>query len=332
MDRVVEAAPDERRRRFARAARARMGPLAESRRWFDEAVSLLAEVDEGDLALRASIHTAVAMRAYDVGEAELGAEHARRVVELRRRMGDRRGLAGALHGLYVQELAILAYPRAAALEPELDRVLDETGLERVRAHATFDRGRRLMEHGDPEEAVAAFTDGRRRLDRLGEAWYGRVDRLYVAAVRGNVDRFDEAVALFDEVERQLPSHGPLAALMRGCVRLEAGDLDGAERDLRSTEDIGSPGNPMHARFEGARVGLLARRGRVDEARALLDAITPAGRRDRMTDALLDQYRLDVANAAGDAVLAEACRSRARALIAAAELRPTSTLASMLRRR
>jgi hypothetical protein len=188
-----------------------------------------------------------------------------------------------------------------------------------------------MEHGDPQEAERALYEGRRRLDRLGDTRNRHEPRIYVAAIRANLERFDEALELCTAAEGS-SRLGRIAALTRGSIRLEAGDPAGALLDLQTADLAGAGGNPLRARFDGARAAALARLGRLDEAGPLLEASRAAGAADRMTAALLLVYEVDLAVAAGDRAAEATARSAVSAIIEEASLAPTSTLASMLRRR
>jgi hypothetical protein len=269
------------------------------------------------------------MRAYEAGRFQVAMEHVARAVALQRDVGSARGLVVHLGSLFSFRMAALDYPGAEALEPEIETLLEETGLLRAQAVFEFDRARRRMETGDADAAERGFYEGRRRLDRLGDP-YGHEPRIYVGALWANHDRFDEAIALVSAAMADDPY--TVARSMRGTFRLEQGDADGAVADIEVTGLPELRGNPLRARFGGARAAALARIGQVAEGRALLDACVRDGAHDAQTATLLQLYDIDVAMAELDDARTEAHRSALTALMDRAGLGPRSTVGAMLGRR
>ncbi|MEQ1570890.1 MAG: hypothetical protein ABMA64_34995, partial [Myxococcota bacterium] len=328
---LVATAPTERDRWVARARGVRAATLSDPERWWEQAEALVVESASADPAARAVVATTAAVRAYEAGRVELGTAHAARAVALRRSLGDERSLIPDLHLLYTFLLAELRFAEAAGLEPELEALLATCGQRRTEAHFAFDRARRLMEFGDPAAAEWWFFEARRQMDQLGDAVDGHSPWLYVAAVWTNLGRFDDAVGACTRVIDTVPGLAVIARLMRGALRLEGDQLEASLEDLGCVDELPElKGNPMRARFEGARACALARLGRPDRAR--FDEAVRAGRHDPMTAALNELYRIDLALAEGDGPELAAARSAARALVAQHSLPATSTYGAMAARR
>jgi class 3 adenylate cyclase/tetratricopeptide (TPR) repeat protein len=190
------------------------------------------------------------------------------------RIADLRGHALASVGL---ARARIGDPRGIAdLEESVSIAVTDNSLESVRAYANL--GNALVEAGELLRAFELYQQGRDAAARFGDAdrirWF-EVERMYECYWQG---RWDEAVALSDEIVAEVGAGFPTAfeqdaRLVRGRIRFardEASAEEDSARALELGEHAGYPELLVPALALQARV--LASTGRPDEAAALADRL------------------------------------------------------------
>lgn len=121
---------------------------------------------------------------------------------------------------------------AAVEEASLEGEATGESLDALRAALLASSASMLSEDGKRAEAGARYEEGAEAADRAGQDELERSLRLAAAGEYVAARRTDEAIRLYDRLIAEDPGSGG-AIRGRAHARLLAGDLDGAESDLRA---------------------------------------------------------------------------------------------------
>jgi len=133
------------------------GHLAEGRAWLARVLALPAPGSGSLDALRADVMTGAGHIAQNTGVVVDASRHFEAVLEVRRRLNDRTGVASALADLGWVRWRQCDYPEARRLSEECLRLAEELGATRVAALALTNLGAAALCEGKFDEARAAFT-------------------------------------------------------------------------------------------------------------------------------------------------------------------------------
>jgi predicted ATPase len=133
------------------------GHLAEGRAWLARALALTAYSAEPLDALRADVMTGAGHLAQNSGAVGDASRHFEAVIEVRRRLNDRMGVASTLADLGWVRWRQCDYPEARRLSTECLALAEELGATRVAALALTNLGSAARCEGNFDEARAAFT-------------------------------------------------------------------------------------------------------------------------------------------------------------------------------
>jgi class 3 adenylate cyclase/DNA-binding CsgD family transcriptional regulator/tetratricopeptide (TPR) repeat protein len=216
---------------------------------------------------------------------------------------------------------------ADRLERELPRFRDLPGESRAESLALSLVARVLMQRGEPASVVegvvlaaAAQADAALGDDDMAGLW-----TINLAIVASAVDRLDVGTRLTERAlaiarERGSANRFALASNLRAMIRLDAGDLRGAEADACAALASEGLKGPMAYQSLIPLVGSLADQGRAEEGRRLLverrlDGAIPPAR--PLTALLVERARLLLAAGDAEAAVADLAEADRRLAVAAA---------------
>jgi predicted ATPase/tRNA A-37 threonylcarbamoyl transferase component Bud32/Tfp pilus assembly protein PilF len=133
------------------------GHLVEGGAWLARMLALTASSSGSLDVLRADVMTGAGHIAQNTGAVGDASRHFEAVLEMRRRLNDRKGIASALADLGWVRWRQCDYPAARRLSAESLRLAEEHGATRVAALALTNLGAAALCEGKFDEARAAFT-------------------------------------------------------------------------------------------------------------------------------------------------------------------------------
>jgi tetratricopeptide (TPR) repeat protein len=248
-------------------------------------------------------------------DADAAERHASEALEILSELGDHRMAILLLHGFAI------ALVRMARPEEALDRIDQAVHMARQMGdrarmgEAMSIRGWAQFELGRLDEAEAAFDEALPALREVGDRQQGAVALRRYAALLIERGRCVEAEHALVEALNDLAASGAkieraVTRLQLGQLRLDQDDVDDALRQLDATHaEVEDRWPWLEQQAAMLRGVALARGGRLDEARAVLESLKGAAL-DPREAALFGPAETAVALLAGEAGAAD----RARALL------------------
>jgi predicted ATPase/DNA-binding NarL/FixJ family response regulator len=171
------------------------GHFREGRGWLER---ILSRWPDGPAAARAGALNAAGSLAYHAADYEQSATLHQQALALRRRLGDRRGMAASLHNLGTTALYLADLDQAEALCEEARSLWREVGDERGVAVSLNSSAILARNRGDHERARACYDESLAIFRRLGDTWGVGLVLNNLARVARDVEDWDRVAALTDE--------------------------------------------------------------------------------------------------------------------------------------
>ena len=179
------------------------GHFREGRGWLERTLS---RWPEGPAAARAVALNAAGSLAYHAADYEPSAKFHEQALELRRMLGDRRGMAASLHNLGTTALYLADLDRAEALCEAARSLWREVGDERGVAVSLNSSAILARNRGDHARARACYDESLAIFRRLGDTWGVGLVLNNLARVARDVEAWgrvatlaEEALALFQQL-------------------------------------------------------------------------------------------------------------------------------------
>ena len=171
------------------------GHFREGRGWLERTLS---RWPDGAAAARAVALNAAGSLAYHAADYEQAAALHQRALDLRRRLGDRRGMAASLHNLGTTALYLADLDQAEALCEEARSLWREVGDERGVAISLNSSAILARNCGDHARARACYDESLAIFRRLGDTWGTGLVLNNLARVARDVEDWGQVAALAGE--------------------------------------------------------------------------------------------------------------------------------------
>ena len=171
------------------------GHFREGRGWLERTLS---RWPEGPAAARAVALNAAGSLAYHAADYEPSAKFHEQALELRRMLGDRRGMAASLHNLGTTALYLADLDRAEALCEAARSLWREVGDERGVAVSLNSSAILARNRGDHARARACYDESLAIFRRLGDTWGVGLVLNNLARVARDVEDWGQVAALAEE--------------------------------------------------------------------------------------------------------------------------------------
>ena len=171
------------------------GHFREGRGWLERTLS---RWPDGPAAARAVALNAAGSLAYHAADYEQAAALHQKALDLRRRLGDRRGMAASLHNLGTTALYLADLDQAEALCEEARSLWREVGDERGVAISLNSSAILARNRGDHARARACYDESLAIFRRLGDTWGTGLVLNNLARVARDVEDWGQVAALAGE--------------------------------------------------------------------------------------------------------------------------------------
>lgn len=219
---------------------------------------------------RAEVYNALGVAYNDLGDLDHAADSYKKAVEIRRQLGDRRGLAASLRNLAAIDAVRGEPERAEERLAEALTLVQALGDLAGLADLSNDLGLLSEERGHYQEAMAHYREGLRLRQRLGQSLAVAESLNNVGYVCYLLGRFDDATVYWQRALTLYREGGDQAGVALGTqglglLQMAQGDWDTAaesfEESLVISRELGLEEATAAALLHLGRVGLLQGRFR-----------------------------------------------------------------------
>jgi predicted ATPase/DNA-binding SARP family transcriptional activator len=183
------------------------GYLAEGRAWLARMLALRGSGSESLDALRADVMTGAGHLAQNIGAVDDASRDFEAVLEVRRRLNDRTGIASALADLGWVRWRQCDYPEARRLSTECLSLAEELGATRIAALALTNLGSAALCEGKFDEARAAFARSANLRAQVADRRGVAFANMLLAWTMSRAGALEPARVLLEEAEDTLRTIG-----------------------------------------------------------------------------------------------------------------------------
>lgn len=230
---------------------------------------------------RAEVYNALGVAYNDLGELDHAAESYKKAVAIRRRIGDRRGLAASLRNLAAIDAVRGAPERAEERLAEALTLVQGLGDMAGLADLSNDLGLLAEERGRYQKAMEHYREGLRLRRRLGQSLAVAESLNNVGYVCYLLGRYDDATVYGQQALALYQAGGDQAGVAlvtqgMGLLQMAQGDWDAAaesfQESIEASRELGLDESTAAALLHLGRVGLL--QGRFSTALAAFAEALP----------------------------------------------------------
>jgi tetratricopeptide (TPR) repeat protein len=230
---------------------------------------------------RAEVYNALGVAYNDLGDLDNAAESYKKAVEIRRRIGDRRGLAASLRNLAAIDAVRGEPERAEERLAEALTIVQGLGDKAGLADLANDLGLLAEERGHYQEAMEHYREGLRLRRGLGQSLAVAESLNNVGYVCYLLGRFQDATVYWQQALTLYQAGGDQAGVVlgtqgMGLLHMAQGDWDAAveafQKSLVISRGLGLEESTAAGLLHLGRVGLL--QGRFREALAAFAEAVP----------------------------------------------------------